>query len=157
MMRFAILGSGQSRPARNAATKVRHAVGGTRRAGPLGCLLSRTDTRPGRLVATSTQLRRSRDQNDAARLDQLRTDIPAFDITREITRDRIWYLSRRRHAGVQPHAVVTADLDELWAALSSRPDSPSPRLTRPSQPELVICSTVWVGQTGQTDRWGNRP
>jgi hypothetical protein len=67
-----------------------------------------------------------RDQDDAARLDQLRTDFPAFDIARETTGNRIRYVSRRRHAGVQPHTVVTADLDELRAALSSRPGGPSP-------------------------------
>lgn len=58
-------------------------------------------------------------QGDAARLDQLRTDFPDFDIAREITRDRIRYVSRRRRPGVQPHTVVTADLEELRAALSA--------------------------------------
>jgi hypothetical protein len=58
-------------------------------------------------------------QDDAARLDQLRTDFPDFDIAREIMRDRIRYVSRRRRPGVQPHTVVTADLDELRAALAS--------------------------------------
>lgn len=58
-------------------------------------------------------------QDDAARLDQLRTDFPDFDIAREIMRDRIRYVSRRRRPGVQPHTVVTADLEELRAALAS--------------------------------------
>lgn len=58
-------------------------------------------------------------QDDAVRLDQLRTDFPDFDIAREITRDRIRYVSRRRRAGIQPHTVVTADLEELRAVLSS--------------------------------------
>ena len=58
-------------------------------------------------------------QDDAACLDQLRTDFPDFDIAREIIRDRIRYVSRRRRPGVQPHTVVTADLEELRAALSS--------------------------------------
>jgi len=65
-----------------------------------------------------------RDQDDAARLDQLRTDFPAFDIAREITGDRIRYVSRRRCWGVQPHTVVTADLNELRAALLARSDLP---------------------------------
>jgi hypothetical protein len=59
-------------------------------------------------------------QDDAARLDQLRTDFPDFDIAREVMRDRIRYVSRPRRPGTQPHTVVTADLDELRAALSSR-------------------------------------
>jgi hypothetical protein len=57
-------------------------------------------------------------QDDAARLDQLRTDFPDFDIGREIIRDRLRYVSRRRRPGVQPHTVVTADLDELREALT---------------------------------------
>jgi hypothetical protein len=57
-------------------------------------------------------------QDDAARLDQLRTDFPDFDIAREIIRDRIRYVSHGRRLGVQPHTVVTADLEELRAALS---------------------------------------
>jgi hypothetical protein len=52
------------------------------------------------------------------RLDQLRNDFPDFDIAREIIRDRIRYVSSGRRQGVQPHTVVTADLDELRAALS---------------------------------------
>jgi hypothetical protein len=56
--------------------------------------------------------------DDAARLDQIRTDFPDFDIAREIIRDRIRYVSRRRRPGVQPDTVVTADLEELRAALS---------------------------------------
>jgi hypothetical protein len=62
-------------------------------------------------------------QDDAVRLDQLRADFPDFDIAREITWGRIRYVSRRRRPGVQPHTVVTADLEELRAALSS-PGSP---------------------------------
>ena len=58
-------------------------------------------------------------QDDAARLDQLRTDFPDFDIAREIIRDRLRYVSRRRRPGVQPHTVVTADLEELREALTS--------------------------------------
>lgn len=60
------------------------------------------------------------EQDDAARLDQLRADFPDFDIAREITRDRVRYVSRRLRPGVQPHTVATADLDELRAALSTR-------------------------------------
>jgi hypothetical protein len=58
-------------------------------------------------------------QDDAARLDQLRTDFPDFDIAREIIRDRLRYVSRRRRPGVQPHTVATADLEELREALTS--------------------------------------
>jgi hypothetical protein len=67
-----------------------------------------------------------REQDDAARLDQLRTDFPDFDIAREVTPGRIRYVSRRRRPGVQPHTVVTADLDELRAALLPRQDGPVP-------------------------------
>ena len=74
-------------------------------------------------------------QDDAARLDQLRNDFPDFDIAREIIRDRIRYVSRRRRPGVQPHTVVTADLEELRAALSPGDATgwaPGSRRCRPS-------------------------
>jgi len=58
-------------------------------------------------------------QDDAARLDQLRADFPEFDIVREIMRDRIRYVSRRRHPDIQPHTVITGDLAELRVALSA--------------------------------------
>jgi hypothetical protein len=64
------------------------------------------------------------EQDDAARLAQVRAEFPDFDIAREVTRDRIRYVSRRLHPNTQPHTVVTADLDELRAALSSRSDGP---------------------------------
>jgi hypothetical protein len=57
-------------------------------------------------------------QDDAVRLDRLRTDFPDFDIAREVIRDRIRYVSRRRRPGIQPHTVVTSDLEELRVALS---------------------------------------
>jgi len=57
-------------------------------------------------------------QDDTVRLDQLRTDFPDFDIAREVIRDRIRYVSRPRRPGIQPHTVVTANLEELRAALS---------------------------------------
>lgn len=78
-----------------------------------------------------TPARRSA-QDDAARLDQIRTDFPDFDIAREIIRDRIRYVSRRRRPGVQPHTVVTADLDELRAALSPRGPAGHPGGSVPS-------------------------
>ncbi len=57
-------------------------------------------------------------QDDAARLDQLRSSFPDFDIIREVIWGRIRYVSRWRRPGVQPHTVVTADLEELRVALS---------------------------------------
>jgi hypothetical protein len=62
------------------------------------------------------------ERDDATRLARLRADFPDFDISRDVTHGRTRYVSRRRRPGVQPHTVVTADLDELRATLSSRLD-----------------------------------
>lgn len=48
----------------------------------------------------------------------LRQQFPGFEIWREVTGDRTRYIARRRHTWLSPHTVVTADPDELRAALS---------------------------------------
>src|ERR1022692_966284 len=47
----------------------------------------------------------------------LREEFPCFRIWRERTCDRIRYVARSLHPGLNPHTVVTDDLDELRAAL----------------------------------------
>ena len=47
----------------------------------------------------------------------LRQQFPGFEIWREDTGDRTRYVARRRHTWLSPHTVVTADPDELRAAL----------------------------------------
>jgi hypothetical protein len=50
-------------------------------------------------------------------LGTLREEFPGFRIWREIIWDRTRYVARGVSRGVRPHTVVTADLDELRAAL----------------------------------------
>lgn len=52
-------------------------------------------------------------------LASLQEQFPAFRIWREVTGEHARLVAVRRHAGTSPHTVVTADIDELRAALSS--------------------------------------
>jgi hypothetical protein len=49
--------------------------------------------------------------------------IPQFRIWPEITAARTLYIARRLRRGTHPHTLVTADLNELRAALSEDPDN----------------------------------
>ena len=55
----------------------------------------------------------------AQELAHLKEDFPAFRIWQETTGERIRLVAVRRHHGISPHTVVTADAAELRAALSS--------------------------------------
>jgi hypothetical protein len=57
-------------------------------------------------------------------LASLQAGFPKFQIWREITCDRIRYIARSLHLGLNPHTVITADPDELRAALSDAPARP---------------------------------
>jgi hypothetical protein len=56
---------------------------------------------------------------DDTGLPALRADFPQFRIWRETTGRRTRYIARSLHRGTRPHTVVTADLGELRAELSS--------------------------------------
>lgn len=47
----------------------------------------------------------------------LLADFPCFRIWREQTCDRVRYVARSLHTGLNPHTVVTHDIGELRAAL----------------------------------------
>jgi hypothetical protein len=47
----------------------------------------------------------------------LQAEFPCFKIWREHTCDRVRYIARSLHPGLNPHTVVTDDIDELRAAL----------------------------------------
>jgi hypothetical protein len=53
----------------------------------------------------------------------LRKDFPRFRIWRETIRDRVRYVARSKHPGLNPHTVITDDLAELRAALQPAPDA----------------------------------
>jgi hypothetical protein len=52
-------------------------------------------------------------------LASLRDEFPGFRIWREVNGDRVRYIARRLSPGAGPHTVVTADQDELRAALEN--------------------------------------
>jgi hypothetical protein len=56
-------------------------------------------------------------------LASLRKDFPRFRIWRETIRDRVRYVARTKHPGLNPHTVVTDDLAELRAALEPSTDA----------------------------------
>jgi hypothetical protein len=49
----------------------------------------------------------------------LQNEFPAFSIWQEETPGRSRYVARSRHQGLNPHTVVTDDLQELRDALQS--------------------------------------
>ena len=53
----------------------------------------------------------------------LRADFPQFRIWPEITGARTLYIARRLRRDSHPHTLVTADLNELRAALSEDPNN----------------------------------
>lgn len=57
------------------------------------------------------------DRSQEAKLAAVQEDFPAFWIWRETILNRARYVSRSRDFRVNPHTVVTHDLDELRAAL----------------------------------------
>ncbi|HCU97298.1 MAG TPA: hypothetical protein DHU96_33165 [Actinobacteria bacterium] len=52
-------------------------------------------------------------------LASLQQEFPAFRIWQEVTGERARLVAVRRHAGTSPHTVVTADIAELRAVLTS--------------------------------------
>jgi hypothetical protein len=69
-------------------------------------------------VTDSNQATTTTALEDAALLNKLRADFPAFRIWREITGDRTVYVARRRQPGTRLHTLVTRDLHELHTALA---------------------------------------
>jgi len=66
----------------------------------------------------------------AADLARLHAEFPGYRIWHEITGNRARLVAVRRHHGISPHTVVTADPAELRAALTaSRPPLPPRSLT----------------------------
>ena len=53
----------------------------------------------------------------------LQREFPRFRIWQETIHDRVRYVARSTHTGLNPHTVVTDDLAELRAALEPAPDA----------------------------------
>jgi hypothetical protein len=65
------------------------------------------------------------EREHAQDLAALQRDFPGFRIWQEATGERTRLVAVRRHQGLSPHTVVTAEANELRAALSG-PGTPSP-------------------------------
>ena len=68
----------------------------------------------------ATGIGRAAGAEDSA-LCALRADFPQFRIWPEVAGARTLYVARRLRRGTHPHTLVTADLNELRAALSEDP------------------------------------
>jgi hypothetical protein len=64
--------------------------------------------------------------SDSAALPALRDEFPHFRIWRETTGTRTRFIARRLSQGTHPHTVVTADLADLRAELSTDPNTTAP-------------------------------
>jgi hypothetical protein len=63
--------------------------------------------------------REPRDPRDPDEMALVAAGFPEFRLWRETTLDRTCYVARGRSLHTHPHTVVTADLDELSAALQA--------------------------------------
>jgi len=70
----------------------------------------------------------------------LRADFPQFRIWPEITGARTLYIARRLRRDTHPHTLVTADLNELRAALGEDTDNTCSQ------------SVSWAGEMGLLER-----
>lgn len=64
---------------------------------------------------------------DAADLEAARRDFPRYQIDVELAVDRRRYVARRIQPGPGPHTLITSDLAELRAELSSAPEQALPQ------------------------------
>jgi hypothetical protein len=80
-------------------------------------------------------------------LAMLRQEFPGFRIWREVIGgERARYIARSIHLGKSPHTVITADLDELRAALDG--DAGHQAITLPfdtSAPNIARVYNYWLG------------
>jgi hypothetical protein len=63
----------------------------------------------------------------------LRAEFPCFRFWREQACDRARYVARSLHPGMNPHTVVTGDIDELRAVLEPSRHAACPRPHPPEQ------------------------
>jgi hypothetical protein len=75
----------------------------------------------------------SADNAGPGELAGLRDQFPCFRIWRERTCDRVRYATRSLHPGLNPHTVLTDDIDELRAVLEPSRHVPCPRPHAPGQ------------------------
>jgi len=85
----------------------------------------------------------------------LRAEFPAFRIWEEQMPGRVRYVACSRRQGVNPHTVITADLDELREALQpALPADDTGTASSSAQPNIARMYSYWLSQKDHyaTDR-----
>jgi hypothetical protein len=77
---------------------------------------------PRRLYPTpvGSDLIGARQSDPGTALAWLREEFPLFRFWQEVTGERSRFVAQRAHPGVRPHTIVTADPEELRAALAGQ-------------------------------------
>ena len=76
----------------------------------------------------------------------LRAEFPAFRIWEEQLPGRVRYVARSRTEGINPHTVITADVDELRDALQPSLAAGGGTAPRFSEPNIARMYSYWLSQ-----------
>ena len=75
----------------------------------------------------------------------LRAEFPAYEVWREETPGRVRYVARSRAPGVNPHTLITADVEELREVLQTAPKIGSGTATFcPTEPNIARMYSYWL-------------
>jgi hypothetical protein len=75
----------------------------------------------------------------------LRAEFPAYEVWREETPGRVRYVARSRAPGVNPHTLITADMEELREVLRTAPKIDSgPSAFCPTEPNIARMYSYWL-------------
>ncbi len=75
----------------------------------------------------------------------LRAEFPAYEVWREGTPGRVRYVARSRAPGVNPHTLITADVEELREVLRTAPKIGSaPPAFCPTEPNIARMYSYWL-------------
>ncbi len=75
----------------------------------------------------------------------LQAEFPAFSIWEEQMPGRARYVARSRTEGINPHTVITADVDELREALLPSLAAGGGTAPRFSEPNIARMYSYWLG------------
>ena len=76
----------------------------------------------------------------------LQAEFPAFRIWEEQMPGRVRYVARSRTEGINPHTVITADVDELREALQPSLTAGGGTAPRFSEPNIARMYSYWLSQ-----------
>jgi hypothetical protein len=75
----------------------------------------------------------------------LRAEFPGYEVWREEDPGRVRYIARTRTRGVNPHTLITADVEELREALRSAPTAPGDLSAFcPTEPNIARMYSYWL-------------